>query len=201
MFINGDYRGVYMLMENIKRDVNRVDIATLLPSDTAGNELTGGTSSRWISSRGTLAAAGRRPIPPWDELVIQYHKPEVDELHPLQQAYIEGHIAAFEDALAGPDFADPELGYAPYIDVHSFIDLYLINELSKNIDGYRLSTYFYKEKDSDGGKIVMGPWWDYNLALGNANYCDAANTEGFEVNTVCGNTNPFWWERLLEDPD
>jgi hypothetical protein len=85
--------------------------------------------------------------------------------------------------------------------VHSFIDLYLINELSKNIDGHRLSTYFYKEKDSDGGKIVMGPWWDYNLALGNANYCDAANTEGFEVNTVCGNTNPFWWERLLEDPD
>ncbi len=201
LFINGDYRGVYMLMENIKRDVNRVDIATLLPTDTAGNELTGGYILKVDKFTGDFGGGWSSPYPTvgGDQLVIQHHKPEATELHPLQQTYIQDHITAFEDALAGPDFADPELGYAPYIDVHSFIDLYLINELSKNIDGYRLSTYFYKEKDSDGGKIVMGPWWDYNLALGNANYCDAALTDGFEVNTVCGNANPFWWERLLED--
>ena len=102
LFINGDYRGVYMLMENIKRDVNRVDIATLLPSDTAGNELTGGYILKVDKFTGDFGGGWSSSYPTEDELVIQYHKPEVDELHPLQQAYIEGHIAAFEDALAGP---------------------------------------------------------------------------------------------------
>ena len=86
-------------------------------------------------------------------------------------------------------FADPELGYArTSMCFHSST---LINELSKNIDGYRLSTYFYKEKDSDGGKIVMEPLvglqqrWAADTAI--------REYEGFEVNTVCGNFNPFWW--------
>lgn len=202
LFINGDYRGVYMLMENIKRDENRVDIATLLPEDIEGNELTGGYILKIDKFTGDFSGGWQSPYSTvaGDNLYVQFHKPEMDELNAPQIEYIEDHITAFEDALAGPNFADPELGYMPFIDVYSFIDLYLINELSKNIDGYRLSTYFYKQKDSNGGKIVMGPWWDYNLSLGNANYCEAAITEGFEVNTDCGNTNPFWWERMLEDP-
>lgn len=202
LFINGDYRGVYMLMENIKRDENRVDIATLLPEDVEGNELTGGYILKIDKFTGDFSGGWQSPYSTvaGDNLYVQFHKPEMDELNAPQIAYIEDHITTFEDALAGPDFSDPELGYMPFIDVYSFIDLYLINELSKNIDGYRLSTYFFKQKDSNGGKIVMGPWWDYNLSLGNANYCEAAITEGFEVNTDCGNTNPFWWERMLEDP-
>ena len=39
--------------------------------------------------------------------------------------------------------------------------------MTKNIDGFRLSTYFYKDRN---GKITMGPVWDYNLSLGNADY-------------------------------
>jgi len=203
LFINEVYMGAYMMMENIKRDVNRVDIAKLLPSDTIGDELTGGYILKidkftgdfeggWESQYNTIGQDG-------EGLYIQFHKPEIDELNEPQLEYIYNHITEFEDALAGEDFADSTLGYLPYIDVRSFVDLYLINELSKNIDGYRLSTYFYKEKDSDGGKIVMGPWWDYNLSLGNADYCDGVITSGFEVNTECGNENPFWFERLLED--
>ena len=202
VLINEDYQGVYMLMENIKRDANRVDIAKLLPEDIEGNEVTGGYILKVDKFTGDFDGGWNSPYPTvaGAENFIQFHKPEADDLNAPQMEYIEGHITAFEDALAGPDFTDPELGYSPFVDVNSFVDLYLINELSKNIDGYRLSTYFYKQKDSNGGKIVMGPWWDYNLSLGNADYCEGANTEGFEVDTDCGNTNPFWWERMLEDP-
>jgi len=202
LLINGDYRGVYMLMENIKRDVNRVNVAKLLPADTLGDELTGGYILKIDKFTGDFEGGWQSPYltEGGQELFVQFHKPEMDELNIPQITYIQDHITSFEDALAGPYFADPVWGYEPFIDVHSFIDLYLINELSKNIDGYRLSTYFYKEKDSDGGKIVMGPWWDYNLSLGNADYCGASNPEGFEVNTDCGNSNPFWFERLLDDP-
>ena len=202
LLINGDYRGVYMLMENIKRDANRVDIATLLPEDTEGNELTGGYILKVDKFTGDFEGGWTSPHANegGGDLVIQFHKPEMDDLNLQQTDYIQDHVTAFEDALAGDDFADSLLGYAPYIDVRSFIDLYLINELSKNIDGYRLSTYFYKQKDSNGGKIVMGPWWDYNLSFGNADYCECWDPTGFEVNTECGWNNPFWFERLLEDP-
>ncbi len=199
LFINGDYRGIYVLMENIKIDENRVDIATLLPEDIEGDELTGGyilkidhwtgdTNGGWNSPYSNIGGDG---------LYIHYHKPE--DLTNEQSQYIQSHITAFEDALAGPNFSDPQLGYAPFINEESFMDMYLMNELSKNIDGYRLSTYFYKDKDSNDSLIHMGPWWDYNLAFGNADYCDGGITTDWEVTTGCGSSNPFWFERLLED--
>jgi hypothetical protein len=87
--------------------------------------------------------------------------------------------------------------------VSSFIDFMLVNEVSKNVDGYRISSYLYKEKLSDGGKLVAGPLWDFNLGFGNANYCQGGDTTGWEINynSICGGgwQNPFWWKRLLED--
>jgi len=201
VIINEDYRGIYILMENIKRDENRVDIATLLPEDIEGDELTGGYILKVDKFTGDFEGGWTSPFPSVgnNELTIQFHKPEIDGLHEEQMEYIQDHVTEFETALAGSNFMDPEIGYAPYIDEHSFIDLYLINEFSRNIDGYRLSTYFHKQKDSNGGKIVMGPWWDYNLSFGNADYCDGWIPEGWEVESSCGDDNPFWFERLLDD--
>ena len=203
LYINGDYRGVYMFMENIKRDDNRVDIATLLPTDTAGNEVTGGYIMKVDRIQGDYEGGWNSPYPKLggETQPIQMHKPEADDLHPLQLAYIEDHFTAFEHALAGPNFADPVLGYAPYIDAESFVEMYFANEITKNVDAYRLSQYFYKEKDSDGGKIVMGPWWDFNLGFGNSDGCDSYTTNGFESNTGCRVLHPFWFERLREDPN
>ncbi|HAN76789.1 MAG TPA: spore coat protein CotH, partial [Bacteroidales bacterium] len=69
-------------------------------------------------------------------------------------------------------------------------------------DGYRLSTYFYKDKDSKGGKITMGPAWDYDIAFRNANYCSGDLTEGWAFEFPCADDwfqGPAWWSRLLED--
>jgi CotH kinase protein len=77
--------------------------------------------------------------------------------------------------------------------------------LAKNGDGYRLSTYMYKERDSDGGKIKMGPLWDFNLSFGNIDYCTGGSPQGLVItdfNTVCGNDGwivHFWWEKFLKD--
>ena len=93
-------------------------------------------------------------------------------------------------------------GYANYIDRASFIDFFLLNELSNNVDGYRISTWLTKDKND---KLKMGPIWDFNLAFGNANYCNgsATNTWAYRFNERCPNDIwhvPFWWSRLLEDP-
>jgi hypothetical protein len=81
-----------------------------------------------------------------------------------------------------------------------------LNELSKNVDGYRLSTFFHKDRDDNGGKLKMGPHWDYDLAWNNADYCENAITSGwaYNFNYVCVPNGsfgyvPFWWERLMED--
>ena len=203
LFVNEDYRGVYLLMERIKRDKNRVDIAKLLPTDTVGDELTGGYILKIDKFNGSFAGSWVSPYP----LVgggtshFQFHRPKASELHPAQLEYIESHVTAFEDALASDAFDDPVEGYAPFVDMQSFVDMHLVNELTNNIDGFRKSTYFYKEKDSDGGKIVMGPWWDFNLALGNAHYCEGGEIEGFYQvdDEACFHTAPFWFGRLLED--
>jgi hypothetical protein len=131
------------------------------------------------------------------------HDPEITELHPAQLDYIQQHFTAWETSLAGPNFADPDSGYAPYIDIESFIDFYLMNEITRNVDGYRISSFLYKERYSEGGKILAGPLWDFNIALGNANYCYGQYTDGWasDFNEYCpGGLNvPFWWNRLLED--
>ena len=57
----------------------------------------------------------------------------------------------------------------------------------------------YKDRDDNGGKLTIGPFWDYNLAFGNADYCSGGITSGWEVNGGCGDNNPFWFERLLDD--
>jgi len=201
LVVNGDYKGIYILMEKIKRDNDRVDIAKLDADDLAGDSLTGGYIIKVDKYTGTGGADWLSDFPniSGGSLYIQYHYPEANVMLPQQMDYIEHFMDSFEYALAGPNFADTLVGYSKYIDVNSFIDLYIINELSKNIDGYRLSTYMYKDRDSNGGKLIMGPFWDYNLAFGNADYCNGGITSGWEVNGGCGGNNPFWFERLLDD--
>jgi spore coat protein CotH len=108
----------------------------------------------------------------------------------------------FETALVSENFSSEEDGYQKYIDLDSFIDFFILNEVSKNPDGFRLSTFMHKDK---GEKLKMGPIWDFNIAFGNVDYCNGASTEGwaYKFNDICPNDTwlvPFWWERFMEDP-
>ena len=104
--------------------------------------------------------------------------------------------------LNGNQFADPVSGYPKYIDILSFIDVQIMSELGNNVDAYRYSTYFYKDKDSDGGKLFAGPLWDFNLAYGNVDYApDFLSTDKW-VYTHFGPDEPncmHWWFRLMQD--
>ncbi len=71
---------------------------------------------------------------------------------------------------SGCSFKHPVNGFRKYMDINSFIDFQVINELGNNVDGYRYSTFFYKQKDSDGGKLFAGPQWDFDLCYGNVDY-------------------------------
>ncbi|MEM6963961.1 MAG: CotH kinase family protein [Bacteroidota bacterium] len=198
LYINDDYRGVYILMEKIKRDNDRVDIARLDEDDNAGDSLTGGyivQVDREEFNNGWWSTFAPFPF-------IVYHHPNGSDLTATQRVYIRNYITAFEGALNGVDFTDPDSGYPSYIDVASFVDYFLAVELSKEVDAYRLSAFLFKDRDSNGGKLNAGPLWDFNLGYGNADYCTGWITSGWAVDDPgCEDSQPFWWNRLLEDPD
>jgi hypothetical protein len=203
------YMGIYMLTEKIKRDKNRVDISKLDPEEISGDDLTGGYILKIDKYTGDSGSGFPSQIAPPNRsgnqsVSFQYEYPEYDEIVSEQRQYIQTFIRNFESTLNGSTYQDETNGYAKYIDVNSFADFLIINELSKNVDGYRLSTFMYKDKDSKGGKMVMGPVWDFNLAFGNADYCQGAPVSGwmYNFNSVCSDDGfliPFWWKRLLTD--
>ncbi len=212
LIINDDYQGVYLLTEKIKKDKDRVDIADLNDTDISGDELTGGYILKIDKASGPAFNDGfessYKPFSgAWQTTSFLYHYPKPDDITFEQKQYIKNHIDQFEDLMKSDLYDDPNLGYPNWIDVESFIDFFIINELTKNPDAYRLSTYFHKDKDSNDPRIKMGPVWDFNLGLGNVDYCTGGSHTGFvatSFNSLCGDdfwVIHFWWERLLRDPN
>lgn len=202
VILNGDYQGVYVLTEKIKRDKNRVDMAKITPNDTTAEDISGGYLLRidkltkmepyeyWES---TVAP----PFPDKNRVSYQYYDPEFEELTWAQKTYIQGYLQEFEEALVDQSFKDPSTGYRAYLDIPSFIDLMILNEFTKDVDAFRLSHYFYKQKDTKGGKLVSGPPWDYNLTFGNNDF-----TTDFHLTENWIYTHPisiYWWARTLQD--
>jgi len=206
LLVNDEYRGVYLLTEKIKRDKNRVDISKLNSDDIDGDQLTGGyiikvdkrtgDSAGWSSSLSHLGGNHSH--------TFLYHDPKFEELEDEQIDYIQTYMFEFEGMMDSDEYDDPMNGYSKWIDEESFMASFFVNEISKNVDGYRLSTYFYKDRDSLDPRLKFGPVWDFNLAFGNANYCEGELTEGwaYEFNNICMGDKwniPFFWEKLFNN--
>ena len=204
LVINGDYKGLYIFMEKIKRDNNRVDISKLDPDETTGDDLTGGyilKVDKWDGENndGWWSAS---PLPEYDGTWYQYHYPEPDNIVDEQKDYINNYITDFELLIAGESYNDPNAGYYDQVNLESFIDVSLMSEISKNVDAYRLSAFMYKDKDSEDGRLTMGPIWDYNLAFGNADYYEGWDPAGWQMDVELGEDYfkiPFWWYRIWND--
>ena len=133
------------------------------------------------------------------ETYFLYEYPKSTEISVEQRDYIQNYIYEFETALLADDFNSDLRTYTDYIDINSFIDYFILNELVRNIDGYRLSTYLFKDLN---GKLNLGPVWDLNIG-----YSDDGR---LPINDWIINYNnyvpqdpwliPFWWDRFLADP-
>ncbi|MFH6602185.1 CotH kinase family protein [Maribacter algicola] len=212
--INDFYQGVYVFMEKLKRDSERIDVNKLNEDEISGEDLTGGYILKIDKADGPSFGTDYTDFNSFpssytpnnsnagQSVRFLYEHPKEEDITVEQKAYISGYMQQFEDALASDDFADPLVGYAAFIDADSFIDFFLLNELANNVDGYRLSTFLQKDKN---GKLQMGPIWDFNLAFGNADYCSGGETNvwAYKFNERCPGDFwqiPFWWDRLLQDP-
>jgi len=206
LVLNDDYMGVYVLMEKIKRDKNRVNIARLSPADISGDAITGGYIIKIDKPDGAKNDGWESPFLPhpggWQRIFYQYHYPNQDEISSEQKAYIRAFMLSYETVMNGPSYRDPQIGYAKYIDVPSAVDYFILNEVAKNVDAYRLSAFMHKDRDSNNSKLIFGPIWDYNLAFGNADYYNAQYISDWQVYFYNKDDTwlvPFWWQRLMSD--
>ncbi len=205
--LNDQYLGLYLFGEKIKQGTNRVNISKLKPTDIAGDDLTGGyiiKIDKTTGNKGYEWTSNNNPSGQSQLYILEY--PKVEDLQSAQRQYFRNLITTFENRVYATDYITAANNYKAMIDLNTFVDFFLINEAVKNVDGYRISTYMYKEKDSKGGKLSMGPVWDFNFAVGNADYCEGNTTTGWMVNfnQVCPQDFfkiPGYWARIIKDPE
>ncbi|HMS69875.1 MAG TPA: CotH kinase family protein [Saprospiraceae bacterium] len=205
VILNGNYQGVYVFMEKVKRDKGRVDIDKLDDDENSGDDLTGGYIMKIDKVTGSIGGSFTSDFKSQygKDIHYQYDTPKAPTSQ--QVNYIQNFIRTFENSVNNANYKDPDVGYRKYADVESFVKYFLINEFARNMDGFRISTFLHKDKDSRGGKLKMGPVWDFDICYGNANYCEGNRYDLYAhgFNAVCSNDFfqvPFWWNKLLADP-
>ena len=211
LMLNGEYQGVYVLTEKIKRDANRVSISKLKTTDVSGPDVTGGYIIKIDKTTGNGGDGFVSNFPPetnnnGQTIFYQYEYPDATDIVPQQKNYIKAYVDSFETAAHSTGYAGPD-GYRKFVNLPSFIDYFIVNEWSKNVDGYRLSTFLTKPKiTQNGGKLVMGPVWDYDIAWRNADYCEAQLIPGwiYRIEDPCPGgfwQPPTWWTIFRTDPN
>jgi hypothetical protein len=192
-----DYVGVYLMVETIKNQKDRLNLQQLKDKDISLPKLSGGYIFKFellASEEPKLLCTGDT-LTCWKDLELYDPLP----VTPEQQAYITRYLQTFHDNLHTSGFADPTTGYPASIDPGSFVDQLIIHELTRNMDAYVRSQYFYKDRDA---KVFAGPLWDYDLTMDVGGFFDNRNTQGwqYEQNAVRNGVDNDWFQRLMTDP-
>jgi len=188
LIIEDGYKGIYVLTERIKLDKDRVDLERLEPGDT---NITGGYILEMATYRRFNPGESYIRTDRGLELIKIY--PKGDKITVLQEEWITDYMNEFESVLYGDNFKDEDEGYQKYIDVDSFIDYIILNELFKNNDIFYASTFINKNRN---GKLRLGPVWDFNASAGNS---DIYEDSPYNKPTGFVYLQRRWVERLFLD--
>lgn len=199
VYLNGEYQGCYSLAQHKEVSKEKVNIEVVTESDNEGEAVTGGYYIEIDGSQDEDFCF-------WTKVGIPVMMSDPEVPTTQQREYIKKLFDDFETALYSDNFRDPQEGYAKYIDVDSFIKFYIIQELSKNVDGnLRKSTFITKER---GKKMEMYHVWDFDIAFGNCNYFPdfwegvTNGPEGWFVKDYINykEKNDGWYGRMFKDP-
>jgi hypothetical protein len=183
VFLNDEYNGTYLITQKVEVKSNRLN----LPDNGYLVEIDQDyrLDADDVFFKPTIFTQKH------NENVFNIKEPSVD-YNTAAFDLIKDYINNFEAALFGANFKDAQTGYQAYIDLPSFIDWYLVQEIAKSVDAKYYSSIYFNY--IPGGKIKMGPLWDFDLSYGNVDYANSQYTNGFWIKE-----NP-WYKRLFEDP-
>lgn len=186
-----DYQGVYAVTETIKNNSDRLNLKQLKPDDTDAAKLSGGYIFKFDMAA-VREDEGEIQIPCTGDTETCFEDLELtDPVEPNaeQLAWISDYVSQAHTALVSEPVGD----YAAYLDVKSFVDMLVLNELTKGGDKYVRSVYLHKDRDK---LITAGPAWDYNFTLGNL----VNDVEGWQVDSG-RDTGTNWFRLLFMQPE
>lgn len=187
VYLNDAYQGVYTLCEHKKVSSDRVDIDIVGESDNEGDAVTGGYYLEIEEQQDETTCW-------WTSIGVPMMFSDPEEPTAQQLAYVKSYFESFEQALKSKDWTEAT-GYPKYIDVDSFVDYYIVQELTKNVDGnLRKSSFITKER---GKKMEMYHLWDFDLTLGNCGYFWGSVGNGPENFWI---KLDKWYPYLFSDP-
>lgn len=183
LYINGVYRGVYVLIEKIKRGKYRVNVSKLKETDISGDDVTGGYIWAFDKTGTNTGGMGmddvnKEGFKTADGLNVIMHYPKKENLQTEQQAYLKKYLEDLENLFKNGKNGS---GYENYVDMTSALDYVLHEEVTNNSDSYWCSFFLHKPKDSKGGKVTLGPAWDFNLAMSNGGGMGSTSTDGWQI--------------------
>ena len=199
LILNGDYRGLYLLQEKIKSDSQRVNITKITTTQNTLPELSGGYITK--SDKDTSGDPIAWTMPSYvsgNNANFIHDLPKPTEVTFQQDNYIRNEFNKLASTTSVNNYSEIN-GYPSVIDIPSFVDFMLSNELGSNADGYHFSTYFHKERI---GKLRAGPIWDFNLTYGNDLFLwgfDRSHTDVWQF-ADGGNDGAKFWKDLFLSP-
>ena len=198
VMVNGDYKGLYVFMEKIKVDDDRVNIAKMDDSCNNYPEVTGGYITKADKANGdpvawSMEEYGNGWWPSYTDFIHHYPKPENVTL--AQNNYIYGVFTNLA-TVANRHDTSISAGIPSVIDIPSFVDFMLVAEYSSNVDVYSLSTFFHKDRN---GKLRAGPVWDYNLTYGYDAFGSRSRYDVWQFNNQDNNGPKFWRDLFNTD--
>ena len=175
LFVNGEFKGLYLLTEKIEEEKGRLDIDKNLNGMQTDFPFLVVSDTGYIEQADTL----------WDEencfkfyytengdigFEIKYPSQKdlskaenVGDAHAYVKEYVEAAYRSLQTGKAVTvSFSETPVTFEDLVDVESVIDYYLVNEIMLNRDSTRRSIYMYKEK---GGKLKFGPVWDFDYSM------------------------------------
>lgn len=176
LVLNGIYKGTYQLSDQVKIAEDRVNVSDdgyLIEVDQLGR----------MEEDDVYFQTER--------ILLNIKDPDV-EYGSEAYNWIKDYVTNVENALYSENFLDENTGYAQYIDMQSYVDWYLVQEITKNNDGIFFSSCYMNI--APNGKLKMGPLWDFDIAFGNIDYNNNMDPTGFWIKKAA------WISRMFEDP-
>lgn len=170
VYLNGSYNGIYILVERVDIESTKVDIQEATAEDLTGGYLI----EKDVANKIDFGSDLWFDCPYWanqDQDYFVLKTPESDDPTLAQQMrnYLANHMQQLHNSIMNLSGDS----YMRYVDVDSWIDFIIMQEITKNIDGnLKTSCYMYKQSGDD--HIYMTALWDFDLAYGNANWDNAS---------------------------
>lgn len=206
VYLNGSYNGIYLLVERVDIESNKINI-----EEATADELTGGyLIEKDVRDKIDFSSDLWFNCPYWanqnkDYFILKTPEPDDAALANQMRQYLEAYMQRVHDAIMGLSSES----YTQYVDVSSWIDFIIVQELAKNIDG-NMKTSCYMIKQAQDDKLYFTAPWDFDLAYGNPettwnnadyqhnDYYDCPNAQSPSDFMVINSSAP-WFDKLYDD--